>query len=302
MDDKYCLIPPTDEEILKFDYMDVHEAIFWTTSWPINEGQVYYPNPRNSFNPDDYGGIFKIRFYELENAIKQHKLHSIHSTAIREILFKVRPWDVLIWTLLEEHALPERLQSFFSFNQFKIHQWPRSKSALINKIIFQCIFAENPNYSEINEFIHCMNGFYKTHQNLLKGLWKNNQQAKATAYKDDFENRALKKHLEEATGFKASRGTQTSTNKLSIKHLPEIMRFKNGRVEYCITALKILVTIICEDKIQQIDPLVTLDSFMESVINYPVVSPYVKTDPEIVLKVIREICSNYVAVTKVVYL
>lgn len=32
----FCSIPPSSEEILKYDLLDLHEGAFWLTGWPIN--------------------------------------------------------------------------------------------------------------------------------------------------------------------------------------------------------------------------------------------------------------------------
>lgn len=297
MEDIYSLIPPpappSDEEILQWEYIATHEAAFWLTDWPSQNGEKYFPFPFKRigkekiitpiiFNPEDHHIKFQEIFIELETSIIRQELPAKFSNAIKGVCHEVRPWDVLVWGLSKGYILPERLQAYLGCKQFQPKAWPKSKRVLINKIFFQLIFCDNPE-SDLKAFV--------------EHPW-----IKKRGYCDSNEKKALKRHLDEAIGFKATRGSKVSKNALKLKPLVEIMETKGQIKEYHIEGLKILLNHVVEHTLERMNEEMDLGTFVEIISGHSVFSLYVQNCPEIIIKMIRKICSNYVGEWRVKYL
>lgn len=282
MNGKYLLIPPLDEEILSLEYIGTHEAAFLLTEWPTINGEAYYPSPMNPFDSNNYGLRFKTLYEGLEKSIVDQELPARLYTAIRGVSYQIRPWDALVWALLSGIILPERLQSKLGFYQFTPKAWPREKEALINKIIFQLIFVDAPD-SELKDFIE--------HPWIQKRGYC------------DGENKALKRHLAEATGYKATKGRKESRVPLAISPLKEVLQDDGS---YHVEGLKVAVVLVSQLVFDRMDKTqldeITLDVFTQTIVTHPVVSLYMENPPVIILKFIRRLCSNFVGKTHVVYL
>jgi hypothetical protein len=285
MNEIKTLIPPSHNEWLTQNECGLHEAAFHLTTWPRgNDGTYYFPDPTKPFNPKNYDLKFQSVFESLEDAIKYRRIRGRHSTAIEGVSFSLNPIDVILWAMLNRYILPSELQKTLNFYQFENSNWKRVRYAVINKIIFQCIFAENPKRISL--------GDYLDHPWLQKiGIEK--------FYHDRSEKKALKRHLHDAIGFKASSGSQKSKSKLSIQLISEIMG-KDGK--YAVEALENLVDIVCNIVLLKIDPQRNPDSFLIEIMNHPVLEPYVKNAPEILLKLIQNICGRFVWWSPVKYL
>ncbi len=252
----------------------------------------YYPDPTVPFYPDKYGIEFQSVFEDLEESIKRHYLRAKMTTSIPGLLHAVRPKDVLIWAL-EKGRIPSRLLTLTGFRQIDDEtNWPRSKRAIINKIVFQCIYNEHPHLISQRDF--------------LNHPWIGKYGEKS--YYQNGELKALKKQLKEALGFKADRGKNESKAKLSLKQIEEIMRVDNDCVQYSLRAFQTFISIVCRvkkdlletspHKIREITP----EAFMESVYHYKIVVPYLEQAPSILLEEVRRICLLYVPEILIRYL
>lgn len=282
--DDCSLVPPSDEEILSWELMGTHEAAFWITDWPREKEEPYYPDPTQTFKKWKYGVKFEAALRDIEKAIEEGKLYAKTSRAVKGVVLYVKPEDVLVWALRKGHLLPERLQKALKLYQFT--EEPRNKNILKAMIIFQLIFVENPEFDRLDQFLD---------HPLVKEILGDH-------YTDQNEQKALKRHLEAAIGFKASRGENTSKQPLFLKEISHIIRKEKGRTLYNVPALAILIHIVCRIIIlsKKADNIGIQNLFKE-VMRNPIVELHMKDAPEMLLKVLWKICIEYIP-HEVVYL
>ncbi len=280
MESKYLLIPPSFKELLNLEYIGIHEAAFLLCDWPTHEGEHYFPNPMEPFNPKEYDGRFNLIFSELNNAVTYRELHCKRYTAILGVALSVRPYDVIIWALLKNKILPKPLQAVLGLSQMPSSDFNRSRNAFINKVIFQCLFVSAAD--DQREDLR----YYIDHPWLQK-----------RGYMDEIEKKALKGHLFEAINFKADKGGKLSKYLLSITRLEEVL---NPLGEYNILALKLLIEIVCNFVLLK-EVEFTQESFAKEIHNYSVCAPYFKEAPPILHRILVMICKEFVWKSPVVY-
>jgi len=292
------------EQMLSFEFWELHEAAYILSSWPnniilsgiplptskqINRTFLYTTNGR--LNKKNLPLKTQKLLFQLKKSVEDGELFAFSRNLLlyrfygRNVSYILRSNEVVLWALLKGLFLPLDLQKAIKIYQIKASRNKDLTNKVKNQTTGQYLISKNPH---LNVSKMCEHEWF-----LLFGTAKESK---------DFEKRAIRRALNELFDSKGQKG-RPSTNspqkkgrKYKQKALTDIRREDADGLKYNIQLLQIAIAAATKINIHfmELNKLsrMTENDFVNHILSDDVINLYLDKAPSSIINLIKKFILN----------